>query len=381
MNICDKALCTGCGVCADVCPKHCVKIEYDSNGFFHSFVDDNQCVKCNKCIHVCPANNPNNNNSISRAYKIRRKDAQNAMTSTSGGVAALISETILENDGLVVGCGFDENLMLKHSITDNMSDLENFKGSKYVQSNVTGVYKSIKQILNNNNKSILFIGTPCQVSALNNYLDKSYDNLYTIDLVCHGVSSQKILNRYLEEVQNKISVKITNIKFRNKIGGYKNCSQNDWIFIHQCGEYSIPYDEGMVLWFTSGLSLRESCYKCNFVSTNRCSDMTLADYNGSDLSNKDKQYGVSLVFTNTEKGAKLLELIDNKSVVEEKDTFLSTKSCFRLNCKSEIPTVRKKFFKDLEELNINSLIEKYTLKKILPNKLSLYLNALKRKIK
>lgn len=380
MNICDKSLCTGCSVCADICPKQCIEIKYDSDGFLHSFANESNCINCNRCIFVCPVNNPNNNNNISKVYKIRRKDYENALTSTSGGIAALVSEIIVKNCGKVVGCEFDKNLIPKHSVACDSLKLEKFKGSKYVQSRTRGIYCEIEKLLDDGD-TVLFTGTPCQVSALNNYLKKPYDNLYTIDLVCHGVSSQNVLNKYIEYIEKEINEKIVNVKFRSKEDGYKNCSQNSCIFVHEKGTYHVPYNEGMVLWFASGLSLRNSCYKCNFVSTKRCSDVTLSDYNGQDLSEDDKKYGVSFLFVNTQKGAELVEMIKDVSVMEEKDLEQSTKSCLRLHHKSDIPAARKKFFEDINKLSIDKLIKKYTKRKILPSKISLYINAIKRKIR
>ena len=379
MIICEKSLCTGCSVCADVCPQQCVEIKYDSNGFLHSFVEEDKCVKCKKCVSVCPANNPNNKNTVTKAYKISRIDTENAVKSTSGGVAAAFSEYIVENAGFVAGCEMDSDLIVKHSVVHNVEDLEKFKGSKYVQSKTEGIYKEVKKLLKDD-KKVLFVGTPCQVSALNNFLEKSYENLYTVDLVCHGVSSQKVMENCINHIQNKIDKKIIDVKFRSKEDGYK-CSKNDWNFVYENGTYVSPFNEGIVLWFASGLSLRNSCYECNFVSTSRCSDITLADYNGNDLSDDDKKFGVSLMFINTQKGMQLFDDAKRCFAFSEEDCDAVVPSCIRMCQKSKEPKSRKKFFKDLDELNFDSLIKKYTLKKILPSKLIRYYNALKRKIR
>ncbi len=380
MIICDKSLCTGCSVCADICPKQCIEIKYDSNGFLQSFVDEKNCINCKRCVSVCPANNPNNKNKILNAYKIRRNDPENAMSSTSGGVAAVLSEYIVENGGYVVGCEMDSNLNVKHSIADNPGKIECFKGSKYVQSKTQGVYKETKTLLEDG-KTVLFVGTPCQVSALNNFLAKPYDNLYTVDLVCHGVMSQKILDRYVEWLQKKNDDEITKIKFRSKDGGYKNCSLNNWEFIGKEKSYYAPFQDGIVLWFTSGLALRCNCYRCNFVSVERCADISLADFSGEEFTDVEKSYGVSKAFVNTYKGEEILWEVSDKVFAEKGDTNVYIQSCSRLHQKNTIPAVREIFFADINELSVDEMISKYTLKRILPSRFILHLNAIKNRFK
>ncbi len=379
MQVCDNSLCTGCGVCADACPTGCINIEYDNNGFLQSYVDDDKCIGCNKCKKVCSALNPNINNQISRAYKIRRNDNEAIIDSTSGGVAALISEYIISNGGVVVGCGFDDNLVLKHSVAENPLELETFKGSKYVQSKTRGIYREVKDLLKLE-KTVLFIGTPCQTSALQNFLGQNYDNLYIIDLVCHGVSSQKALDKYIEYIEHKTNERIISVKFRNKDNGYKNCAKNELQFIYKDGAYSVPYDSGIVLWFASSLSIRESCYKCNFVSTKRSSDLTLADYNGDDFSKEDTLFGVSTVFVNSDKGRQLLSKIKDSAKIEEKNMDSCINRCTRLYKYSDRPSVRNKFFADLNKKDVYQLSKIYSLRKILPCKVVLYIRAIEKRI-
>lgn len=378
MAICDKSLCTGCSVCADVCPQQCIEMKYDSKGFLHSFVDDDKCVNCKKCVSVCPVNNPNNKSKVTKAYKVRRNDPENAINSTSGGVAAVLSEYIVENGGFVVGCEMDENLLVKHSIADNVADLEKFKGSKYVQSKTTGIYKEVKNLLNEG-KTILFVGTPCQVSALNNFLVKPYENLYTVDLVCHGVMSQKVFDKYVDSITTRENP-VLEVKFRNKSRGYTNGGENSMQYVFANETKTIPYDSGVGLWFAACVSLRDNCYNCDFASTERCADISLADYNGSEFTPEEKIHGVSRVFVNTSKGAELFESVTDRAYVEDGDVNTYIKLCRRLYHKTEIPAVRDKFFADLEKLSIEQMITKYTLKKIIPGKFSLYLNAIKRRL-
>ncbi len=379
MLICDKVKCTGCGLCSDVCPQNCITIDFDENGFYQSYVDENNCIKCQKCVKLCPANFPNNYNKIFRAYKTQRKDTQNAIKSTSGGIAALVSEFFVSNKGKVVGCGFDDNLLLKHSVADNLFELEKFKGSKYIQSNTKGIYQSVKKLLDNA-ENVLFVGTPCQVSALCNFLSKPYDNLYTIDLACHGVSSQKVLNKHLKEIEFN-NGKVIDIRFRNKDNGYKNGISNSMQYIFSDKIKCEPYNSCVGLWFASGVSLRESCYCCNFVSEMRTSDITLADYTGELKSEDEKMFGTSLMFINTEKGQRLFDNIMANVIFEEINRDLAVKMCTRIYHKTKIPKIRNAFFKDLDRLNIGELSNKYTLKKILPSKTMQYIIAIKRKFR
>lgn len=379
MQVCDNSLCTGCGVCADACPTGCINIEYDNNGFLQSYVDDDKCIGCNKCKKVCSALNPNINNQISRAYKIRRNDNEAIIDSTSGGVAALISEYIISNGGVVVGCGFDDNLVLKHSVAENPLELEAFKGSKYVQSKTRGIYREVKDLLKLE-KTVLFIGTPCQTSALQNFLGQNYDNLYIIDLVCHGVSSQKALDKYIEYIEHKTNESVISVKFRNKDKGYTNGSGNYMQYILSDGVETESYQSGFGLWFAADLSIRESCYKCNFVSTKRSSDLTLADYNVADFSEEESLFGASTVFVNSDKGSLLLNKIENSANIKDMNLDSCIKRCTRLYQYSNRPRLRNRFFADLNKKDAYQLSKIYSMRKILPCKVVLYIRAIEKRI-
>ena len=378
MEICKNAACTGCGVCADACPQKCISIQYDENGFYRSYVDDRLCVNCHYCIKVCPANHPNKQNPIQKAFKARRTDKMAASQSTSGGIAAALSEYVIRNGGFVAGCGFDDTFCLKHSLASNSDEIENFKGSKYLQSYTVGIYREVRARLQEGSQ-VLFVGSPCQVSALHNYLGKAYDNLYTVDFVCHGVPSQFVFNKYLESIDSDSAPR--SIRFRNKTQGYRN--------INACSETQIDYSDktirnttetGVYRWFASSLSIRESCYKCPFVSSNRASDLTLADYIGEDLSDTDDENGVNMVFLNSQKGAALLEGIKQDIVLESRDVGAAVKLYDRLMVGSRMPACRSAFFKELPNSDYQSMVDKYTLSKILPSKMARRYYAIKRRI-
>lgn len=363
MEICKSNKCTGCGGCVDICPKGCVELITDKDGFYTSLVNENACVNCGLCKKICPGNTCNNSNAIKKAYKARRKNIEEAQKSTSGGIAAVISEYVIRNSGVVIGCGFDENVQLRHCVATNLKQIEKFKGSKYQQSNVVGVYKEAKIKLLEG-KTVAFIGTPCQVAALKNYLGRDYENLYLIDFVCHGVPSQKVLDKYIKSLKIK---NITDISYRNKDDGYGPKTVNNVRVYYENGLIESTVNSGVGLWFVSSLSIRKSCYNCNFVSTNRCSDITLADYIGNDLTEDEIACGVSTIFINTEKGDDLINSIKSDLYTTEREILSTTNSYLRLNNKTKVPKCRKKFFKDIDKLSYEQLTQKYTLKRILSN--------------
>lgn len=379
MTICENKKCTGCGACADACPKNCITIQSDRDGFLRSIVDTKVCVNCKSCVAVCPVNHPQNNHPVQQAWKIRRKDTNALMGSTSGGAAALLSESFVRSGGTVCGCSFDENLILRHTAQSTPDGLEQFKGSKYVQSHTAGIYRQCRQLLKDGQK-VLFIGTPCQVSGLKSFLKTDYQNLFIVDLICHGVASEAILNRYVQMHQTQ-QEKVVNIHFRSKQQGYLDSQKNDLILEYSNRQTAIAHQKGIVLWFASGLSLRESCYGCQFVSTNRCGDMTLADYIGTDMTPDDRRYGASMVFVNSPKGQDMLNSIVDELYAQEQPLEEALSKYGRMHKKSQVPKLRKRFFADLQKLSIPQMEEKYTLKRILPGKLTLYYRAALRRLK
>lgn len=314
MQICDKKSCTGCSACYNICPKKCITMVEDKNGVTIPNTDLEKCIHCNMCVKTCPENNKIEYNEPIKVYAAWSLDDKTRKNSSSGGIASEIYKYIIQNNGIAVGTRFNKEMKLEHKIATNIEEIKEFVGSKYVQSFVGRVFKEIKQYLLNN-KTVVFVGTPCQVSGLKNFLKNvNTRNLFLIDLVCHGVPPIKYLDDYLKYL--KINKNIDNITFRGK---------NNWNFT--------AYNKGKVIYkkhnkedlyykaFLKSLFYRENCYNCKYARKERVSDITLGDFWGIGKQEKFDypiEDGVSLIMINTKKGNDLIGKIKHNLFIKER---------------------------------------------------------------
>lgn len=299
-----KNACSGCNACAEVCPKHCITMVADSKGFYYPEINKNLCIKCGACERVCPFVRSTELIAPLKAFAAWNKDKKQHLLSSSGGAAYIFSKYIIEKGGVVYGCSAD-GLDIKHIRVDKVKDLHKLQGSKYVQSDIRGVFSQVKTDLKNS-ASVLFIGTPCQVAGLKNYIKQIPDNLYLVDLICHGVPSRQMLDENVSYIaQGK---HINNISFREGTDFRLNVQGDDLKYKSDC--WKNLYYRG----FFNGITYRASCYKCPFARLERVSDITIGDFWG--LKNVEKmsveiQNGVSVLLPSTEKGIKLINLVED----------------------------------------------------------------------
>lgn len=317
MEICKYDDCTGCFACLNACPRDCITIEPDKYGELHPFIDETKCINCHKCNNICPGNKIDIKlYTPMHCYAAYRLDKEKRADSASGGIGALLSEKIISDNGVVIGVKFDGNLIPIHYVAKTLTEIEDFKGSKYVQSRINITYKEAKKYLQEG-KKVLFIGTPCQIAGLKAYLmNKNYENLITCDLICHGVSSYKYLHENI--IASKYN-NIVNITFRSnrpksnfkfKLFDNQKCIRNErW--------YMNNYFHG----FLRGMSLRESCYKCKYAKKERIADITIGDFIG--LGKKIPFDGIkenaSVILTNTNKGESLIQEIKTQLFIQERN--------------------------------------------------------------
>ncbi len=310
INNIDMNNCTACEACVNICPFNAISMKPDEWGFLYPSVDSNKCVNCNKCIQVCPSIKQKIYNEDDCKCKAAMADDEIRKKSSSGGIFTLLAEFILGQKGVVAGAAFDENKILKHIMVENKEHLENLRGSKYLQSSIGKVYTKIKEVLDTG-ILVLFSGTPCQIAGLYSFLDKSYKNLYTVEVLCHGVPSQQIFDKYLSE--NFAAEKVDKVSFRGKESG--------WNYNHHLKsktnkqEYSIPCKEcSYYSLFLDSIALRESCYTCKYATLPRVGDITLGDFWEIKSYNAafDDGLGTSLVLINNQKGHNLYSHISDK---------------------------------------------------------------------
>ena len=314
-----KENCNGCYACANSCPKGCIKMISDEEGFWYPKVDKKQCVSCGKCVNACPILTEGKKVKCESAYAAMHTDDGIRWESSSGGVFSAIAEYVLEHNGAVFGAAFNKRFEVEHRYVERKEDLAGLRGSKYVQSRTGDTFKQAKVMLDKG-RIVLYTGTPCQIAGLLKYLGKEYENLYTQDLICHGVPSPLAFEKYIDCRKKDSSSNVVKVSFRDKKNGWEESSfkiefENYETYIGKQGDDLYRHA------FLGNLILRPSCYQCSFKDGNRCSDITLADFWGikdvlPDLYDKS---GVSLVACNTNKGEILLKRVEKKIKIKEVD--------------------------------------------------------------
>lgn len=364
-NICNIEECTGCMACVNVCAHQAIYVKADDEGFDRPVIDEALCVDCALCIKTCPINHHPLANEAKEVYSGWSSDDTVRTNSSSGGAFTEIARPILEEGGVVFGCSLNENLQAEHIYVETLEDLANkLRGSKYVQSKIGNSYAIAKDFLRQGRK-VLFSGTPCQIAGLKNYLRKDYDNLLTVDLICHGVPSPLIFEEYKKYITHAEKMDLTDVKFR--------CKKSSWIFYNMTlkghvekssalktyigSYYGDPYIRG----FLRDYFLRPSCHKCHFTSTKRCSDFTIADWWGYKKENPDDKNfqikGVSLILVNTENALAALPQLNltirKRTIEEALKTNISLQKAFPM------PDIRKTFWEDYSKLSFPKLVDKY----------------------
>ena len=348
-----KEQCCGCGACADACALSCIKMETDCEGFSYPVVEVSRCVSCGKCVAVCPISHARDAmhpsvDDVAYAYVAGGEEI--VKSSSSGGAFSLIMDAFFtrHENAVVVGASFCE-MAVCHSIADNRTDAEKFKKSKYVQSNTQGIFRKVKDLLATD-RAVLFSGTPCQVAALKMYLGRDYDKLLTVDIVCHGVPSQKCFDEYLRELEKKHSAKIVSVMFRYKrnFQGDKVNPRTLCLDFENGQSVNMDMSESEFLYaYYTGLIYRPSCAICSFANPNRVGDITLADYWGIEEIHPELNSlrGVSLVRFNTEKGSFLKELFQSAGLFLETSWKFACAKNYQLTFPATPHRNRKLFFR------------------------------------
>lgn len=363
INFTDKSKCSGCYACSNICPKNCIKMTSDEEGFWYPQIDADKCVNCGLCEKVCPIINQQiiDSSFETKAIAAINLDEKTRLESSSGGIFTLIAERIVEQGGVVFGAALTSDFKaVEHICVDNSDDLEKLRGSKYLQSEIGDTYKQAKEYLDNGRK-VLFTGTPCQIGGLLSYLKKPYDNLYTQDIICHGVPSPMVWRKYVEECEHKSVSQTKRMFFRHKKYGWKTYAvlfefSNSTAYVKRFQE------DAFMRLFLSDICLRPSCYACSFKSLYRQADITLADFWGIQnvIPDMDDDKGISLVLVHSEKGRQLLNEISHDIRQANVELACVEKYNPAVNKSAAYNSNREKFFCNVQKNRMDELAKKYT---------------------
>ena len=307
-------LCCGCLVCTDCCPEGCIHAEENKDGFVHPKLDSEKCLNCGACVEACPVVEPGNSIVAKDVVAAYRLDITERWKGSSGGVFGVLAKVVIDGVGKGWGAAFDEELQLRHIGVTSLESLDRLYKSKYLQSDTNGVWKIIKKDLDRGIYT-LFSGTPCQCSALKNFLKKEYAHLVCIDIICHGVPSQKLFNDYLKDYEAERGWRVVDFTFRYKASNFQY-DRGYKIKLVKNGKYrevkGMYYRSPFYYAFYYGLLYRKSCLHCSWATIKRVGDITLGDFWGIEKYINTKGVGCSAVLLNTLKGKEVFESIQEQ---------------------------------------------------------------------
>ncbi len=355
-----KFECCGCTLCAEKCPTDAIDMEM-TDGFAYPVIDFKKCIDCGLCRRVCVIQHPFEGAvSTADAFAGVALDEQVRMKSSSGGAFTVLSDAILQQDGAVCGAIFDDLMQVRHTVTEAITERDKMRGSKYVQSDMTGVYAQLETVLKAG-KKVLYTGNPCTVAAVKRRFEKYADQLYTIDLICHGVPSPEVWRGYIAYIERLYGKSVTDYSFRDK--------QNGWRDYHAVVTFSdgttakdTDAVNSFVELFRYDLCLRPSCTACPYADMKREGDITLGDFWGVEkvFPSMDDNKGVSAILINTEKGKVLLSVLQEKMQLRPctAEDIAVGQSNMRHPSKASVKA--SAFSRDLRVLPFEKVLKKYT---------------------
>lgn len=318
INIKNKQDCCGCSACAQRCPKQCIAMAEDEEGFLYPKVDISKCIDCHLCENVCPVINQDEPRTPLNVYAAKNQNDQIRLDSSSGGIFTILAEQVINAGGVVFGACWDEEWNVKHDYAECLDNLSKFRSSKYLQSIIGDNYLKAEQFLKSG-RTVLFTGTPCQIAGLKHFLRKDYDNLLAVEVICHSVPSSGIWQRYLEERLQTLRWSKSDIKhltFRDKKTGWKGYS---FVIENQNGKLftELSCKNSFMIGFLADLYTRPSCSACPAKQHKSGSDITLGDFWGIDslMPEFDDDKGISAVIVNSYKGEEIMHNIEVESYV------------------------------------------------------------------
>ena len=360
-----KSMCCGCGVCSLVCPQKCISLKRDTLGHYYAKVDKSKCIGCSMCERVCPIQKEFFNTIGIKAYAAYSKDTALRHRGSSGGMFETLSRAILQDNGVVFGAKFDNEMQLKCCEAKTSTEVKALTKSKYLQSDCKEAFPVMKKRIIEG-KKVLFCSTPCQVAAFRAYLGTlaQNDNVYLIDFFCHGVPSQHLFDKCRRYVEKTKDIKIKDFEFRTKI---KNgATPHYYTLIYEKNgrtfkKTSIYTHDPFYLGFQKYITLRDSCYKCPYGYGNHSADITIGDFHEVDkyICGINRFDGISTVLINTEKGQMLWNLVQ-KSLITYDIDISKLYADKQIYCGgTKVPEKRDEFLQDIETMNMKEIVDKW----------------------
>jgi len=363
--ITDKVTCCGCNACGDICLQGAITFKTDIEGFWYPEVDSEKCIDCGLCDKVCPIINvkelKKNDLPESVCYAAEHKNLEVVFDSTSGGMFSALADVMYRSKGYVGGAIFNEDFSVRQYISNDKTDLPKLRSSKYLQSNLEGFFKQVRDLVKAD-ENVLVCGSPCQMAALRAFLRKDYSNLIIADYICRGINSPKVWRKYLDSFEERYGHKVIYCKAKSKEYGWRNLTQK--VILSNGKAYYETKDQCNFTkgYLQTGVYCRPSCYDCKFKGYPRISDITLADFWGIENIDRsmEKDLGTSLVMVNSQKGKDYFEKVKqriNYIQVPFKSIEAGNRS---LNLSVDSPKVdRKQFFEDLDKMSFIQITDKY----------------------